>query len=84
MPGGRPLAYETTVGDQKRHNVQIDARTTKGAYVAFREEKDAGLAAPNLMLPSIQVNIRAGELPEPKDNGTVYLKIPLDVLGGRK
>jgi glyoxylase-like metal-dependent hydrolase (beta-lactamase superfamily II) len=82
LPGGRPLAYETTVAEQKRANVQIDARTTKEAYVDFREKRDAGLEAPNLILPSIQVNIRAGELPEPGRNGIAYLKIPLDVLGG--
>lgn len=81
MPGGRPLAYETTVGEQKRKNIQINGGTTKEVYVAFRQEKDAGLAAPNLILPSIQVNIRAGRLPEPETNGTSYLKIPLNVLG---
>ncbi len=84
MPGGRALAYETTVGEQKRQNVQINARTTKDEFVAFRVQKDAGLAAPNLILPALQVNIRAGELPEPESNGVSYLKIPLNVLGGRK
>lgn len=84
-PGGRRLAYETTVAEQKRRNVQIDADTTREEYVAFRERKDATLAAPALILPSLQVNIRAGELPEPESNGTAYLKIPLDVLGrGRR
>lgn len=81
-PGGRPVAPETTVAEQKRKNVQIDARTTREAFVAFREQKDASLEAPALILPSIQVNIRAGELPEPAANGTAYLKIPLDRLGG--
>jgi glyoxylase-like metal-dependent hydrolase (beta-lactamase superfamily II) len=81
MPGGRPLAFETTVGEQKRKNVQIREGTTRSEYVAFREERDAGLEAPTLILPSIQVNIRAGALPEPEANGTSYLKIPLDVLG---
>lgn len=81
-PGGRPLAFETTVHEQKRENVQIDARTTKQAFVAFRAERDASLEAPALILPSIQVNIRAGELPEPERNGIAYLKIPLNVLGG--
>jgi glyoxylase-like metal-dependent hydrolase (beta-lactamase superfamily II) len=81
-PGGRPAAWETTVGEQKRSNVQLDGRTTQEAYVAFRESRDASLAAPALILPSIQVNIRAGELPEPESNGTSYLKIPLDALGG--
>jgi hypothetical protein len=83
MPGGRSLAYQTTVGEQKRQNVQIDQHTTKEAFVAFREQKDASLAAPLLILPSLQVNIRAGALPEPEANGTAYLKIPLNVLGGR-
>ena len=80
-PGGRPLAYETTIGEQKRHNVQIDARTTRADYVAFRAERDAGLEAPQLILPSVQVNIRAGELPEPAADGVSYLAIPLDRLG---
>ena len=82
MPGGRPLAFETTVREQKRSNIQLDARTTRTEYVAFREKRDASLEAPVLLLPSIQVNIRAGELPEPESNGTSYLKIPLDVVGG--
>lgn len=77
MPGGRPLAFETTVDEQKRSNVQIDARTTREAYVALREKRDAGLDAPTLLLPSIQVNVRAGELPEPESNGVSYLKIPI-------
>jgi len=83
-PGGRPLAFETTVAEQKRANVQISARTTKAEFVAFREAKDATLDAPALILPSLQVNIRAGELPEPEPNGTAYLKIPLNRLGGKK
>jgi glyoxylase-like metal-dependent hydrolase (beta-lactamase superfamily II) len=81
LPGGRPLAFETTVGEQKRSNVQIDARTTKEAYVALREKRDAGLEAPALILPSLQVNIRAGALPASEANGVSYLKIPLDRLG---
>ena len=80
-PGGRPLAFETTVGEQKRGNVQIDARTTKESFVAFRTRRDAELEAPALLLPSMQVNIRAGELPAPESNGIAYLKIPLDRLG---
>ncbi len=81
MPGGRALAFETTVGEQKRANVQINGRTTRDEYVALRRDKDATLPAPVLILPSLQVNIRAGELPPPESNGTRYLKIPLDVLG---
>ena len=84
QPGGRELVFETTVGEQKRHNVQINTRTTREEYVTFRTEKDAGLPAPTLILPSLQVNIRAGELPPAEQNGVRYLKIPLDLLGGRK
>lgn len=84
LPGGRPLAYQTTVREQKRHNVQINERTTKQEYEAFRSERDASLSAPRLILPSIQVNIRAGELPEAEANGTSFLKIPLNVLGSGK
>ena len=81
QPGGRPLAFASTVAEQKRGNVQIDAATSREDFIAFREERDAGLAAPKLILPSLQVNIRAGDLPEPESNGTAYLKIPLDRLG---
>lgn len=78
-PGGRPLAFETTVGDQKRHNVQCHARTTEEEFVRFREARDAKLDVPALLLPSLQVNIRAGALPEPEPHGIRYLKIPLDL-----
>jgi glyoxylase-like metal-dependent hydrolase (beta-lactamase superfamily II) len=84
LPGGRPLAFESTVAEQKRRNIQLDARTAKADYVAFREARDATLAAPALILPSIQVNLRAGELPEPGRNGIAYLKIPLNTLGARR
>ena len=82
-PGGRPVAFETTVREQKQSNIQLDARTTREAYVAFRNARDASLEARVLILPSIQVNIRAGELPPPRANGISYLEIPLNVLGGR-
>lgn len=80
-PGGRPMSYQTTVAAQQRGNVQINARTTRDGFIAFRKDKDAGLPAPVLILPALQVNIRAGELPDLESNGTRYLKIPLDVLG---
>jgi len=81
-PGGRPLLFVTSVAEQKRANVQLDGRTSKADFVAFREKRDATLEAPLLILPSLQVNIRAGELPEPEANGIRYLRIPLDRLGG--
>jgi glyoxylase-like metal-dependent hydrolase (beta-lactamase superfamily II) len=82
-PGGRALAFVSTIGEQKRANVQLSGRTTRSEYVAFRSARDAQLEAPLLILPALQVNIRAGELPEPDDNGVSYLRIPLDVLGKR-
>jgi glyoxylase-like metal-dependent hydrolase (beta-lactamase superfamily II) len=78
QPGGRALRFETTVGEQKRENVQLSGSTSREAYVAFREKRDAELSMPKLILPSLQVNIRAGQLPEPDPNGVAYLRIPLD------
>jgi glyoxylase-like metal-dependent hydrolase (beta-lactamase superfamily II) len=83
-PGGRPLAPQTTVAEQKRANVQIDAKTSRADFIAFRNARDAQLEAPVLILPAMQVNIRAGALPAPASNGTAYLKIPLDRLGAAR
>ena len=80
LPGGRPLAFESTIGEQRAANVQLDARTPRDAFVRFRHRRDAELEMPVLILPSVQVNVRAGALPEPAANGTSYLKIPLNVL----
>ena len=80
QPGGRQVCFVTTVAEQKRCNIQLNERTTKPDYVAFRKERDAQLDMPTLILPSIQINIRAGEFPEPEANGTAYLKIPLNAL----
>ncbi|HWP64429.1 MAG TPA: MBL fold metallo-hydrolase [Candidatus Limnocylindria bacterium] len=77
-PGGRPPRPESTVAEQKASNVQLNAQTSKADFVAFRTRRDAELVMPALILPSLQVNIRAGELPEPEANGTRYLKLPLD------
>ena len=77
QPGGRPLRFECTIGEQKATNVQLNAETALDDFVAFRRERDAQLEAPALMLPSLQINIRGGALPEPESNGTSYLKIPL-------
>ena len=80
QPGGRPLRWESTVGDQRRANTQLNASTTKEEFVAFRTRRDLTLTLPALILPSLQVNIRAGCLPEPENNGIRYLKIPLNVF----
>ena len=77
-PGRDHYAWETTVAEEKR-NVHI-AGNTREAFVAMREARDATLGMPKLILPSIQVNMRAGRMPPPEDDGNVYLKVPLNRL----
>ena len=73
MPGGREVEYETTVGAQKAANIHVHTGTTEDQFVEMREARDATLDMPRLILPSLQVNMRAGHLPDAEDNGTVYL-----------
>jgi len=80
LPGGRDLVTHTTVAAQRETNVHLTACADAVAYAKMRADKDATLSMPVLILPSVQVNIRAGHLPEPEDNGTRYLKLPLDIL----
>lgn len=80
QPGGRALRYESTIGEERARNIQLNARTIKEECVAFRRQRDATLDLPAFMLPSLQVNIRAGRLPEPERNGIAYLKLPLNVF----
>lgn len=77
-PGGREVACETTIGAQKRENIHVREGTEEAQFVAMREARDATLAMPTLLLPAVQVNIRAGELPAPEGNGVRYLKLPID------
>ncbi len=79
QPGGRDLAWETTIGESKAANKQLRADTDRAQFVTWRTERDATLDAPRLLLPSIQVNIDAGRLPAPKGNGRRYLALPLKV-----
>lgn len=76
-PGRETFAWETTVAEERAKNVHIHDGVSEDAFVAMREKRDATLAAPVLLLPSIQVNIRAGALPEAEANGQRYLRIPL-------
>ncbi|MCP4682874.1 MAG: MBL fold metallo-hydrolase [Desulfobacterales bacterium] len=78
LPGGRELRYQSTIGEEKQSNIQLKDSTTKEDYVTFRQDRDAGLAMPKLILPALQMNIRAGHFPEPEENGISYLKIPLN------
>lgn len=75
--GRKAHAWETTVADQRTRNVHVHEGTSEAEFVAMRNSRDAGLPAPRLLLPSVQVNIRAGHLPPPDDNGTTYLRIPV-------
>lgn len=77
-PGGRAYACETTIAAQKAGNIHVGDGIDEDTFVALRTARDATLAMPALLLPSVQVNIRAGRLPEPEDNGVRYLKLPID------
>ena len=79
-PGRDAYAWESTVADQKALNVHIGAGRPKSDFVALRQARDATLAMPRLIIPSLQVNMRAGQMPEPEDNGQTYLKVPINGL----
>ena len=80
MPGGRQIAYQTTVGEQRQHNIHVAEGISEDEFVEMRERRDETLAMPKLIMPSIQVNMRAGYMPPAEDNGEVYLKVPLSGL----
>ena len=79
-PSDRPVAYLTTVNEQKQSNIHVHDGITEDAFVQMRSKRDATLEMPHLILPSIQINIRAGHFPEAESNGKSYLKIPLNAL----
>jgi len=80
QPGGRPMRFETTIGRSKAENVQLKQSTSEESFVRFRKERDATLAAPKLLFPSVQVNVNAGRLPRPHANGRRYLSIPINLF----
>ena len=79
-PGGRAIAWETTVGAEKAHNIHVGGGRTRDEFIRFRTARDAALAMPRLILPSLQVNMRAGELPPADESGKRFLKVPLNGL----
>ncbi|MDO6457321.1 MBL fold metallo-hydrolase [Celeribacter halophilus] len=79
-PNGRDIQWETTVGAEKEHNIHVGGGRTKEEFVKFREERDAQLAMPRLIIPSLQVNMRAGELPPADEDGKTFLKVPVNGL----
>ncbi len=78
--GRAEYAWETTVGEQKVQNVHVGHGKTREDFVRMRTERDAKLDMPKLIVPSLQVNMRAGQMPPAEDNGTVYLKVPVNKL----
>lgn len=79
-PNGRDVRWQTTIGMSKAKNIQLTAKTGRAEFVKMRTARDATLAAPQLLLPSVQVNVDAGRLPAPRENGKRYLVTPLNVL----
>lgn len=79
-PSDRPAAWETTVSQQREHNIHVHDGVTEDEFVAMRTQRDATLDMPVLLLPSIQTNIRAGAMPPAEDNGIAYFKIPINVI----
>ncbi|GAA4490124.1 MBL fold metallo-hydrolase [Gluconacetobacter tumulicola] len=79
-PGRDHFAWQTTIGAERQTNVHVHDGVTEDAFAAMRTARDATLSLPNLIMPSVQVNMRGGRLPEPESNGTRYIKIPIDTL----
>lgn len=79
-PGRETYAWESTVGDQKRRNVHIGAGRSMDDFVALRQTRDASLPMPRLIIPSLQINMRAGHMPAPAEDGNTYLKVPINRL----
>ena len=79
-PGRDYYLNETTVGEERLHNIHVGEGKCEKEFIKMREERDATLSMPRLILPSVQLNMRAGHLPEPEDNGQSYLKVPLNLF----
>lgn len=80
QPGGRDVQYISTVAEEREKNIHVRNGISEEEFVAMRHARDVTLGMPTLILPSVQVNMRAGQLPEPEDNGTRYIKIPLNAV----
>ncbi|MFT0172169.1 MBL fold metallo-hydrolase [Paraburkholderia mimosarum] len=80
QPGGRAVKFETTVAEERESNVHVHDGIDEASFIAMRTARDTTLDMPVLILPSVQVNMRAGHLPEPESNGVSYIKIPVNVL----
>ena len=78
-PGGRDIAWETTVGEQRKNNVHVKDGISEDEFVKTRETRDASLSMPKLIVPATQINMRAGSLPEEENNGVSYIKLPINL-----
>ena len=79
-PGRDEYLWQTTIGEQKRANIHVKVGTSRDEFIKMRTERDATLAMPKLILPSVQINMRAGDMPPPEDNGVRYMKVPINAL----
>jgi glyoxylase-like metal-dependent hydrolase (beta-lactamase superfamily II) len=79
-PNGREIRWETTVAEQRAHNIHVNDSISEDAFVALREARDATLEMPRLIIPALQINMRGGELPEPDESGKRFLKVPINGL----
>jgi len=79
-PGGRDIAWETTVGEERERNIHLAGGTTRAQFVALREARDRQLSMPRLIIPSLQVNMRAGRMPPKDKDGRQFFKVPINVL----
>jgi glyoxylase-like metal-dependent hydrolase (beta-lactamase superfamily II) len=79
-PNGRDISWETTVGEERRHNIHVRDGVSEDVFVAMREARDRTLAMPRLIIPSLQVNMRAGQLPPKDEAGRTFLKVPVNGL----
>lgn len=79
-PNGRDIAFETTVAEEKAHNIHVGGGKTREEFIRFRTERDAQLDMPKLIIPSLQVNMRGGDLPPPDEDGKRFLKVPINGL----
>ena len=79
-PSNRGFKWSTTVGEQKKNNIHVKTSISEDEFVKIREERDKTLNMPKLIIPSIQVNMRAGHLPPPEEDGNIYIKVPINSM----
>ncbi len=79
-PNGREIKYQSTIAEERAKNIHVNDKISEDEFVAMRSKRDKTLGMPRLILPSVQVNMRAGNFPKPDDNGTIYLKLPVNLF----